>query len=86
MYYYNIDENINPENKQEVLFKYTTKTIIIKMKQNFWIFVLLASIVGLIASAVGVLLSLVNNLALFAGSLAACALFGILICLAVNKV
>ena len=56
------------------------------MKQNFWIFVLLASIVGLIASAVGVLLSLINNLALFAGSLAACALFGILICLAVNKV
>lgn len=56
------------------------------MKQNFWIFVLLVSVVGLIASAVGILLSLINNLALFAGSLAACALFGILICLAANRV
>ena len=47
---------------------------------------LLASIVGLMASAVAILLSLINNLALFAGSLAACALFGILICLAANRV
>ena len=56
------------------------------MKQNFWIFVLLASIVGLMASAVGILLSLINNLALFAGSLAVCALCAILICLAVNRI
>ena len=56
-----------------------------KLNSNFWIFVLLASIVGLIASAVGILLSLINNLVLFAGSLAACALFGILICLAANR-
>lgn len=57
-----------------------------KSNSNFWIFVLLFSLVGISVSIFGVIVSLVNNVVLFAGSLAACALFGILICLAVNRV
>ena len=57
-----------------------------KLNSNFWIFVLLFSLVGMMASILGVIVSLVNNVALFAGSLALAALFGILICLAVNRV
>lgn len=57
-----------------------------KLNSNFWIFVLLFSLVGIAVSIFGVIVSLVNNVVLFAGSLAACALFGILTCLAVNRV
>jgi hypothetical protein len=57
-----------------------------KLNSNFWIFVLLFSIVGIIACIFGVIVSLVNDVALFAGSLALAALFGILICLSVNRV
>lgn len=57
-----------------------------KLNSNFWIFVLLFSLVGIVVSIFGVIVSLVNNVVLFAGSLAACALFFILICLAVNRV
>lgn len=42
--------------------------------------------IGIVVSIFGVIVSLVNNVVLFTGSLAACALFGILIGLAVNRV
>lgn len=57
-----------------------------KLNSNFWIFILLFSLVGMAVGIFGVIVSLVNNVVLFAGSLAACALFGMLICLAVNRV
>ena len=57
-----------------------------KLNSNFWTFVLLFSVIGITVSIFGVIVSLVNNVVLFAGSFAACALFGVLICLAVNRV
>lgn len=57
-----------------------------KLNSNFWIFVLLFSLVGMAVSIFGVIVSLVNNVALFAGSLAFTALFGMLICLSANRV
>lgn len=57
-----------------------------KLNSNFWIFVLLFSLVGIAVSIFGVIASLVNNVVLFTGSLVACALFVILLYLAVNRV
>ena len=57
-----------------------------KSTPNFWTFVLLFSLVGMVACAIGVIVSLVNNATLFVGSLALATLFGILIRLSVDRI